>query len=853
MCQERVIRSSTRISIFTLFWICGPFLAALTAGPREDMLAGAAAGANDRRIVELLLGGADIDGGKTSETPLMVAVRHGHTATVRELLEFGADPNRSDRNGDTPLLLACHANRPEIAALLLEHGSDPHAANRRDNFPLLVAADRGSLAIVRSLLAHGADPRRKRKDDGRQALYQAAKAYPQIVRLLVEEHGVPVDLRTKAGSTPLMVASFRANPEIVAYLLSKGADAKARRKDGRDALYYVLHPSSMRYMTSEGSYAVLERLREAGAPIDRRYRHGATLLAVFLRNSARAYRRDYRNIYTLIKAGLALQALDDDGLPLEYYANNRQAKGFLAALRDPGIRAELLRSGISPEEYRKREEERDLARKRRAEEELYRRAGERKEEIEQQKPAPQPEPAQPDGPDSETPESPPRTKPWYPYLIDATVKGDVASLLRLLESNTISSRVALRAFADHASHFEPGDQWHELFEWLEARNALTDQVLLAEVWAKGYPMPRIRHLLVGHLKKPELKPGHTWMAFCGPGSHTFLKRFMAARRDIPVATFFAKAISCPAHPEAEANVRLLLSKMEPGDLGLSWITIPIERLPATLSRLGPNDPAFCKIYEINIIERIRVYLDNGWNGCENEAGESRALYSYYRLARFKEEYNNPRGARILDEIVALLEGRGWRNSRIELVRALQAGEEDRAERLLRAGTTVDDWMLAFILKRASRRLWPPATDNYAGRIAPLQVAIQQDRPDYLAYLIREEEIAPNLLINDQPALVYESFRKSASMFRTQLELGADPRRRARDGDQLLHRIARGSRVLPESVLDLLRESGADVNALDTKGRTPLEIARENSNQPKLVKYLERHGAKTAAELRGPPG
>ena len=40
-------------------------------------------------------------------SPLVFALRFGHTAVVRTLLAAGADPNGIDATGDTPLLAAC--------------------------------------------------------------------------------------------------------------------------------------------------------------------------------------------------------------------------------------------------------------------------------------------------------------------------------------------------------------------------------------------------------------------------------------------------------------------------------------------------------------------------------------------------------------------------------------------------------------------------------------------------------------------------------------------------------------------------------------------------------------------------
>jgi len=80
---------------------------------------------------------AAIDGGvpvnltsASGDSLLLLAAYHDHPATVRMLLEHGADPDRVNDRGQTALGAAVFRRSRESATRLLEHGADPHAGTR---------------------------------------------------------------------------------------------------------------------------------------------------------------------------------------------------------------------------------------------------------------------------------------------------------------------------------------------------------------------------------------------------------------------------------------------------------------------------------------------------------------------------------------------------------------------------------------------------------------------------------------------------------------------------------------------------------------------------------------------------
>ncbi|AGF50467.1 erythroid ankyrin [Synechocystis sp. PCC 6803] len=167
-------------------------------------------------------------------TVLMYAVASLEMTTVKQLLQAGADPNRSrPPHGITPLMLLAglqsNPNNPEknpvqqaIAAMLMEFGAEVNQGNDDGTTALMMAAYRNNLPLVETLLAGGA--RAKIQDQqGTTALEWAIKQQNlSMVRKLIEHHA-PLDLSDGDGNLPLTLAIKTGDRVIVDYLLQAGA------------------------------------------------------------------------------------------------------------------------------------------------------------------------------------------------------------------------------------------------------------------------------------------------------------------------------------------------------------------------------------------------------------------------------------------------------------------------------------------------------------------------------------------------------------------------------------------------------------------------------------------------------
>ncbi|MBI4902807.1 MAG: ankyrin repeat domain-containing protein [Acidobacteria bacterium] len=233
--------------------------------------------------VKLLLdAGADVNARSGTESTALLWAACDH-AKARLLVERGADVNAVSKMGRNPLIAAasCPGNLATVK-LLLDKGANPNTAGPDGVSPITAAASNGDFAIVEALMARGADPKSRDKT-GITTLQSAATwlNVPAVKMLLAK--GVDVNAaNTDSGTvkngkiqltnlTPLLLAAPFGSPDLMKPLLAAGANVNAA--DGRG-----MTPLASAVATERQNTASIQLLIKAGANLNAKNLMGQTPL-----------------------------------------------------------------------------------------------------------------------------------------------------------------------------------------------------------------------------------------------------------------------------------------------------------------------------------------------------------------------------------------------------------------------------------------------------------------------------------------------------------------------------------------------------------------------------------------------
>ena len=164
--------------------------------------------------------------------PLLAALVQGHFEVAKSLLKRGADVDVRESTGKTILLVSLSYHKEEdkllkVVDFLLEHGADVNARDDTFQSSLHLAENYGMQQVATILVENHADVN-VQDNHGKTPLHRLLGTYHDYnsdhVRLLLE-CGAEVDIRDKDNQTPFCLAVQSGCVRTMRILLECGADA----------------------------------------------------------------------------------------------------------------------------------------------------------------------------------------------------------------------------------------------------------------------------------------------------------------------------------------------------------------------------------------------------------------------------------------------------------------------------------------------------------------------------------------------------------------------------------------------------------------------------------------------------
>lgn len=257
----------------------------------EDSLVDVAQAKNHEAAVAMLAKGVDVrQKSADGTTALHWAVYNDDVDLVQRLIRAGADVSAANDYGSTPLWQAATVGDPIVIKALLKAGAVADAPNAEGETALMVVARTGCVPCAKELLSHGAKVNAKEEWGGQSALmWAAAQKQPEMVKFLiskganVNDRGIVRDWQRRVtaegrpknmnhgGFTPLLYAAREGCLECARHLIKAKADINLPDPDGTTPLILAL--MNMRFDTA--AYLI-----SAGADVNKWDFYGNTPLYV---------------------------------------------------------------------------------------------------------------------------------------------------------------------------------------------------------------------------------------------------------------------------------------------------------------------------------------------------------------------------------------------------------------------------------------------------------------------------------------------------------------------------------------------------------------------------------------------
>ncbi len=204
---------------------------------------------------------------------LLEAFGEGDTATVKELLDKGANPNIKTGGGLPLLIIAAKKHDVVMLKMLLDKGADVNAKDESGWTALIWTAMMGYTNI--GMEVEGFEEERSQtaiflRQMNRSPLINTMNVQHQIIQALLDK-GIDINARGKDGKTALIIAAIKGDSTIVEMLLDRGVRLNERDDDGNTALILAV---------ANGHLQIVRLLLNKGADVNAADVNGETALRV---------------------------------------------------------------------------------------------------------------------------------------------------------------------------------------------------------------------------------------------------------------------------------------------------------------------------------------------------------------------------------------------------------------------------------------------------------------------------------------------------------------------------------------------------------------------------------------------
>ncbi|KAI9689361.1 MAG: hypothetical protein M1822_010012 [Bathelium mastoideum] len=245
-------------------------------------------------------------------TPLHLAAARNDCAMlalfIKHETQFHLEIRGQNATQDTPLIVAAENDSTDVIHLLLKAGANVHTRNKHGNTPLMAAARKHRIDAVCALLDAGASAKDHNHDFGffDTALTLACNAGAQdilpLLRALIDG-GAEVNQEAFLGMTPLIFAIKRYPPNVVAYLLERGADPNFQPQ--------VHTYSPLAFALGRNSEPIVRSLLDAGADVGRGRDDGSGHMFMPIHNAVGS--KNYTILQMLLEKSPDVNAVAEPG------------------------------------------------------------------------------------------------------------------------------------------------------------------------------------------------------------------------------------------------------------------------------------------------------------------------------------------------------------------------------------------------------------------------------------------------------------------------------------------------------------------------------------------------------------